>query len=164
MPRKKKPPLTFAERMHKLAAAQIKGNQPLPSVAEPSPSYCDNLEDLSVRVRRILQLTEKAKKNPGRMIFFVMYDIEDNKVRRLVSEYLERKGCTRIQRSIFLAETSAETYNAIRNDLTDVQAAYDNHDSIIVLPVSTDYLRMMKIIGQQIAVDVITHSRNTLFF
>jgi len=164
MPRKKKPPLTFAQRMQKLAAAQIKNNRPIQAAPEPAPDSPDALEDLSLRIKRILQLTEKAKKNPGRMIFFVMYDIEDNKVRRLVSQYLERQGCTRIQRSIFLAETSAETYNAIKNDLTDVQAAYDNHDSIIVLPVSTDYLRMMKIIGQQIAVDVITHSRNTLFF
>lgn len=164
MPRKKKPPLTFAQRMQKLAAAQMKDNRPIQAAPEPVPDSPDALEDLSLRIKRILQLTEKAKKNPGRMIFFVMYDIEDNKVRRLVSQYLERQGGTRIQRSIFLAETSAETYNAIKNDLADVQAAYDNHDSIIVLPVSTDYLRMMKIIGQQIAVDVITHSRNTLFF
>jgi len=164
MPRKKKPPLTFAQRMQKIAAAQMKGNRPIREAPEPSSASPDALENLSLRIKRILQLTEKAKKNPGRMIFFVMYDIEDNKVRRLVSQYLERQGCTRIQRSIFLAETSAETYNAIKNDLTDVQAAYDNHDSIIVLPISTDYLRMMKIIGQQLAVDVITHSRNTLFF
>lgn len=164
MPRPKKPPLTFAQRMQKLAAAQIKNNQPIPSASEPPQAAPDALKDLNVRIKHILQLTEKAKKKPGRMIFFVMYDIEDNKVRRLVSQYLERKGCTRIQRSIFLAETSVETYNAIKNDLTEVQSAYDNHDSIIVLPISTDHLRMMKVIGQHIAVDVITHSRNTLFF
>ena len=44
------------------------------------------------------------------------------------------------------------------------QEAYENNDSIIVLPVSTDYVRMMKIIGQKIEVDIITHSKNTLFF
>lgn len=98
------------------------------------------------------------------MLFFVMYDIESNKVRALVHKYLKRMGCTPIQRSIFLADTEIETYNQIKSDLADVQEAYENNDSIIVLPVSTDYLKMMKIIGQKIEVDVITHSRNTLFF
>lgn len=98
------------------------------------------------------------------MLFFVMYDIESNKVRTLIHKYLKRKGCTPIQRSIFLANTSMDVYEEIKDDLVAVQEAYENNDSIIVLPVSTDYLRMMKIIGQKIEVDVITHSRNTLFF
>ena len=98
------------------------------------------------------------------MLFFVMYDIESNKVRTLIHKYLKRKGCTPIQRSIFLANTSMDVYEEIKADLVAVQEAYENNDSIIVLPVSTDYLRMMKIIGQKIEIDVITHSRNTLFF
>ena len=98
------------------------------------------------------------------MLFFVMYDIESNKVRTLIHKYLKRKGCTPIQRSIFLANTSMDVYEEIKADLVAVQEAYENNDSIIVLPLSTDYLRMMKIIGQKIEVDVITHSRNTLFF
>lgn len=98
------------------------------------------------------------------MLFFIMYDIESNKVRALVHKYLKRMGCTPIQRPIFLADTAIETYNQIKSDLAEVQEAYDNNDSIIVLPVSTDFLRMMKIIGKKIEVDVITHNRNTLFF
>ena len=35
---------------------------------------------------------------------------------------------------------------------------------IIVCPVSSDILRSMKIIGQNINLDVITQSKNTLFF
>ena len=93
-----------------------------------------------------------------------MYDIESNKVRTLIHKYLKHKGCTPIQRSIFLANTSMDVYEEIKADLVAVQEAYENNDSIIVLPVSTDYLRMIKIIGQKIEVDVITHSRNTLFF
>lgn len=96
--------------------------------------------------------------------FFVMYDIESDKVRRLIVKYLIREGCTRIQKSIFLADRPIETYNKIKSDLAEVQEAYDNDDSIIVLPVTTDYLRMMKVIGKNIDVDIITHSKNTLFF
>lgn len=160
MPRKKKPPLSFTESMKKLAAASLQQRDM--NVSKTNVS--ENIETVEVRVKRILGLVERQRKNKDRMLFFVMYDIESNKVRALVHKYLKRMGCTPIQRSIFLADTEIETYNQIKSDLADVQEAYENNDSIIVLPVSTDYLKMMKIIGQKIEVDVITHSRNTLFF
>ncbi len=162
MPRKKKPPLSFAQQMKKIEAARLKGSRPLnePVVEESSNS----IESLSARIQKILGIVEAQKKNPHRMLFFVMYDIESNKVRNLVHKYLKRQGCTPIQRSIFLADTPMDTYKKIRNDLAEVQAAYENNDSIIVLPVSTDYLNMMKVIGQKIELDIITHTKHTLFF
>ena len=98
------------------------------------------------------------------MLFFVMYDIESDKVRYHIAKYLERKGCTRIQRSIFLADLDKTVYDEIKSDLAEVQSLYDNHDSIIVCPVSTDQIRAMQIIGEDISIDVIIRSRNTLFF
>lgn len=160
MPRKKKPQLSFAESMKKLAAASL-------HTRDMDASEVNSSADIGTvewRVKKILGLVERQRKNKNRMLFFVMYDIESNKVRALVHKYLKRMGCTPIQRSIFLADTEIETYNQIKSDLADVQEAYENNDSIIVLPVSTDYLKMMKIIGQKIEVDVITHSCNTLFF
>ena len=93
-----------------------------------------------------------------------MYDIESNKVRYNIVKYLLRKGCTRIQKSIFLADLSTATYHEIRHDLTEIQSLYDNHDSIIICPISTDQLRSMKVIGKNIDIDLITHNRDTLFF
>lgn len=122
------------------------------------------LTPLEERVQDILGLSDNARKRKDRMLFFVMYDIESDKVRRLVVKYLIREGCTRIQKSIFLADRPVATYNKIKSDLAEVQAVYDNEDSIIVLPVTTDYLRMMKVIGKNIDVDIITHNKNTLFF
>ena len=98
------------------------------------------------------------------MLFFVMYDIESNKVRHQVAKYLIKRGCFRIQRSIFLADLTPETYSQIKNDLIEVQACYENEDSILITPISTDTLNSMKIIGKNIDVDVITRSKNTLFF
>ena len=150
MPRKK---------MQKLLSAGLNANK---------TENVDRLEEpigtLSDRVRQVLGLAEKNRKEKGSMLFFVMYDIENNKVRRLIVKYLQRKGCYRVQKSIFLAEATYETYNSIKNDLAEVQAAYDNDDSIFVLPVSTDYLQMMKIIGKEVNVDVITIRKSTLFF
>ena len=80
-----------------------------------------------------------------------------------VVKYLERMGCHRIQKSIFLADISVEKYEAIKRDLAEVQSLYENHDSIIVCPVSSDLIRSMKVIGKVINLDVITHTKNTLF-
>lgn len=93
-----------------------------------------------------------------------MYDIESNKVRTLISKYLERKGCIRIQKSIFLADLDRTIFEEIRSDLVEVQSSYENNDSIILVPISTDYLQSMKIIGQSVNVDIITKNKNTLFF
>ena len=57
-----------------------------------------------------------------------------------------------------------EKYEQIKKDMVEVQSLYENHGSIIVCPVSSDILRSMKIIGQIINLDIITHSKNTLFF
>lgn len=159
MPRKKKPPLSFVQKMKALAESGVFGSPAPGSISED-----DVLSPLDVRVDRILGLTEKTKKQNGRMLFFVMYDIESDKVRRLVVRYLQKLGCVRIQKSIFLAESTVAVYNRIKEDLAEVQAVYENQDSIIVLPVTTDYLRMMKIIGRTVNVDVITKTQNTLFF
>ncbi len=147
------------DQMKKLIASGINDS---PKIVVKDDS--EALTPLEERVQDILGLSDNARKRKDRMLFFVMYDIESDKVRRLVVKYLIREGCTRIQKSIFLADRPVATYNKIKSDLAEVQAVYDNEDSIIVLPVTTDYLRMMKVIGKNIDVDIITHNKNTLFF
>ena len=124
----------------------------------------EDLLELEERIRRVLGIIDNVKRPATNMLFFVMYDIESNKVRNQVAKYLIRKGCTRVQRSIFLADLANSEYNSIRQDLAEVQAAYDNKDSILIVPISTDYLQSMKIIGQKIELDIIMHNKNTLFF
>lgn len=162
MPRKKRQPLSFVEQMQKIQAAQLCINRQPPVVS--SNSSLQEIGSLQERVSKILGIVNKPKKVANRMLFFVMYDIESNKVRTLVHKYLKRMGCTPVQRSIFLADAPIETYNRIKSDLATVQECYENDDSIIIVPLSTDYLKMMKIIGHKIELDVITHSKNTLFF
>lgn len=189
MPRKKKPPLSFVDRMKRLAASGLgdSGDENLASSRSIGPDSSngsvvtgtntnsevsdvldavseDMLLPLEERVKKVLGIAERNRTNLNRMLFFVMYDIECDKVRRLVCKYLIREGCMRVQKSIFLADRPIEVYERIRTDLAEVQAVYDNEDSIIVLPVTSDYLKMMKIIGKNVNVDIITHSKNTLFF
>lgn len=93
-----------------------------------------------------------------------MYDIESTKVRNQIVKYLIRKGCTRVQKSIFLADLPVTDYDEIRTNLAEVQQCYDNEDSILIVPISTDYLKSMKIIGKTLDVDLIMKTKNTLFF
>lgn len=136
----------------------------LGNVSEPEAESLEQLTSIEQRVQAILNIINNPKRNAGNMLFFVMYDIENNKVRRLVVKYLQRKGCTRIQKSIFLADLPNSDFNTIKNDLTEMQQTYDNHDSILIVPISSDYLSSMKVIGQSISIDLITRSKNTLFF
>ena len=73
-------------------------------------------------------------------------------------------GCYRIQRSIFLADLTHERYEKIRDELTEIQSYYENEDSILIVPVSTDLLKSMRITGKSIDVDIIMRTKNTLFF
>lgn len=124
----------------------------------------DLLLPLAERVENILHIINKHDRPIGNMLFFIMYDIESNKVRYNVAKYLIKQGCTRIQKSVFLADLDTATYKEIRDALTDIQALYDNHDSIVVCPVPTDVVRNMRVIGKDLNIDIITHATNTLFF
>ena len=156
----KKTPLHYIEILKKLKNSGLE-HSPQPN---RPVGHLDDLPSLKERIDVILGITNKTSNKAGNMLFFVMYDIESNKVRYNVVKYLERMGCHRIQKSIFLADISIEKYEQIKSDLAEVQSLYENHDSIIVCPVSSDLLRSMKVIGQNINLDIITHSKNTLFF
>lgn len=93
-----------------------------------------------------------------------MYDITSNKVRTLIAKFLLKKGYTRIQKSIFMADMPSDEVQDIAQKLTEIQKMYDNNDSILIVPLSEDYARAMKIIGQEVDIDLILHSKNTLFF
>lgn len=155
---KKRIELTLPQRLAKLKHAGIEGSK---MISTNSPEW-EPMDSLEERVKQLLGIVSNAKVTD--MLFFVMYDIESNKVRQQIAKYLLKMGCFRIQRSIFLAELDSEKHERIRSDLTEVQSYYDNHDSILIVPVSTELIKSMKIIGKSIDVDIIMRTKNTLFF
>lgn len=156
----KKKALDYIEVLRKLKRSGLEHS---PEVNRPTGNL-DDLPTLEERVDFILGIVNKKQILSSNMLFFVMYDIESNKVRYNVVKYLERMGCFRIQKSIFLADLSIQKYETIKNDLAEVQSLYENHDSIIICPVTSDFLQSMKVIGTHINLDIITRSKNTLFF
>jgi len=159
--RKKREPISPLEALRKLAQA---GVQDSPRPTRHIDQDLDELPSLESRISCLLGIANETSRPTTNMIFFTMYDIESNKVRRLIAKYLISKGCTRIQDSIFLADLPRPTCEEIKRDLAEVQSLYDNHDSIIVCPISTDQLHAMHVIGEHLDVDIITHKRNTLFY
>lgn len=157
----KKKELTFLEKMNKLIHAGIDSSRPISS---KSSIKFDDPGRLEKRIAKLLGILHDKQRKSTNMLFFVMYDIESNKVRYHIAKYLLRKGCFRIQRSIFLADLNHEQYETIRNDLAEVQSCYDNHDSILIVPISTDLLKSMKIIGKTLDLDIILQNKSTLFF
>ena len=155
---KKRIELTLPQRLAKLKHAGVEGSR---IISTNSPEW-EPMDSLEERVKQLFGIVSKAKVTD--MLFFVMYDIESNKVRQQIAKYLLKMGCFRIQRSIFLAELNSEKYERIRSDLTEVQSYYENHDSILIVPVSTELIKSMKIIGKSIDVDIIMRTKNTLFF
>lgn len=153
--------LSLIARERKLLKA---GLADAPAANSPSQLAPDALPSPEARLKDIIRIIHRIDRPANYMIFFVMYDIASDKVRTLVSKYLIQKGCTRVQRSIFLADLPTDTLHTIKTDLAEVQAAYDNNDSILIVPVSTSNLDAMRVIGQELNIDLITHTRNTLFF
>mgnify|MGYP002778361728 CR=1 FL=1 len=120
---------------------------------------------LPERLPRLLEwLTQRPHKRPEDMYCFILYDIENNKVRRVVAKYLERKGCTRIQKSVFFVMLHRNLHKEICATLRKIQSAYDNHDSIVVLPVGEDMLNGLLCIGKNLDFELLTTHRSTLFF
>jgi CRISPR-associated endonuclease Cas2 len=109
------------------------------------------LPDLSERVAQIEQYFQNWQKiMTNGMLFFVMYDIEDNKVRLHLAKYLKRNGCTRMQKSVFLGNTSMKVYAEIAKTLAEINKMYQNGDSILILPISRESMIQLNVIGKDL--------------
>ncbi len=151
---------SYVETIRFLNRAGLKGNRSADAVV----TVPDTIESLNERIERITGVFRHYENKPGHMIYFIMYDIENNKVRNSIAKYLLRKGCIRVQKSIFIADSDRKKYDELNTTLREVQAMYENNDSIFFVPVSVDEIRAMKIIGKNVDFSMVIDTPNTLFF
>jgi|DewCreStandDraft_4_1066084.scaffolds.fasta_scaffold10293_5 CRISPR-associated protein Cas2 len=157
--RKKTPELSFFEQMRRIQKAGLSGSEPLRVSKNDIP-----LQNLTSRIEWIIDLLSKnKKKNPADMICFIMYDIEHNKIRNHIARYLIRKGCMRVQKSVFIVQTERKKLDEMHKTLKEVQAMYANDDSIFFLPVTDSELNALKVIGKSVNFEMVTDQKNTLF-
>ncbi len=122
------------------------------------------LTPLPDRIKTILGIVKHKPQKATTVNYLIMYDVENDKVRKLVSKYLEKQGCIRIQKSVFMANTEHPKFNAIHETLKEINSFYENTDSIILVPVNVADVRSMKLIGSNVNIDVLVDPPNTLFF
>jgi len=155
----KKKEWNFLERILKIKQAGLGDGADL--------TYFDREYELLPLEQR-LPLVEKILRSAGHKKFdtvysFIMYDIENNKVRTLIARYLIKQGCTRIQKSVYLAELKRVRFNEIYLTLKKINEMYNNYDSIFFIPVGEEVLNTLKIVGKNIDFELIVNPGNTLF-
>lgn len=156
MPRPRKVEYTLLQKIRKIKEAGIKELQPI--------AIEDKLLTLHDRIKDILQIVQSEPIKATQMTYLIMYDITENKVRYQISKYLEKKGCIRIQKSVFLAKTENKYFQEVYDALKEINSYYENQDSIILVPINASDVRSMKLIGKNINIETIVDKPNTLFF
>lgn len=149
--------------IHRLKKAGLPERRPVIKVYAEQPAAKEESLPLPERISALLDwLKLQTTQNDDRMLYFIMYDIEDNKIRTQIAKYLIAKGCLRVQKSIYLAKTQNQTYKEIADVLKEINELYDNHDSIFLLPVPEDKFRHMRVIGKNVEFDLVTKPVNVL--
>jgi CRISPR-associated endonuclease Cas2 len=159
MARPPKKEFDLKEKIEKLKAAGFTTGNPDASSAEQA----EGLAPLPDRIRLILGILQQNPIKSTHMNYLIMYDIENNKVRRLVAKYLEKQGCVRVQKSVFLIHSDHKKFDEIRETLAGINDAYDNDDSIILVPLNISDARSMKLIGKNVDISRIIDPPNTVF-
>lgn len=109
-------------------------------------------------------LSQNSRKKSRYMLYLIMYDIENNKIRTHIAKYLIRKGCMRIQKSVYIYRTTQKDIKALKKILQEINTAYANQDSILILPVPQEKFRNMKMIGKNLTFEMVISPKNVLIF
>ncbi|KEZ87480.1 CRISPR-associated protein Cas2 [Clostridium sulfidigenes] len=79
------------------------------------------------------------------MLYWVMYDISENRARNTAVKACKNKGLYRVQKSIFLGELNKNQKDELK--IIMERLVDDGTDSIYIFPTSKDYIYDTDIIG-----------------
>jgi CRISPR-associated protein Cas2 len=156
---KRKPEKSFAEiiRLLHKSAIDIPGNKHL-------SKYDNEVSDIDTRIEKLTQFFEGSRFiKSNEMISFIMYDIEDHRIRRHIAKFLLKKGCMRVQKSVFVGRLERKTVKEMQEILKEIQAMYENNDSIFFLPAGEENIAGMRVIGKNVDFEFAIGNRNTFF-
>ena len=156
MPKPKQVEISLKQRLERMRQAGLLQNS--------TPLQIEAMASIPERIRTILGIIRHKPQKATTMNYMIMYDIENNKVRRMISKYLQQQGCVRIQKSVFMANSGHPQFNTIHETLKDINSFYENTDSIILVPVNVADVRSMKLIGSNVSIETLVDPPNTLFF
>ncbi|WP_448518903.1 CRISPR-associated endonuclease Cas2 [Rhodoflexus sp.] len=154
----------WVEQTAEIAAREVQERKVRKPQGMPKPDS-DQLAAATERVEALKSYFAQLKPKPvGYMLCFVMYDIEDNRIRKKIADYLIEKGLQRVQKSVFLGQLHQKAYQEIYQTMHALQAAYENEDTIMIVPVAEQDLRSMRLIGREVNMEITLGRANTLFF
>jgi CRISPR-associated protein Cas2 len=158
------PDEAWVQQTAAIAEKAVQARAPRKPQGMPKPDT-DQLAAATERVEALKSYFAQLKPKPvGYMLCFVMYDIEDNRIRKKIADYLIEKGLQRVQKSVFLGQLHQKAYQEIYQTMHALQAAYENEDTIMIVPVAEQDLRSMRLIGREVDMEITLGRANTLFF
>ncbi len=95
------------------------------------------------------------------MIIWVLYDIENDKVRGKVAKYCLQAGLYRVQKSVFLGTLEAHQKDTLHLQIEDL--IDPAKDSVYMFPMSKDELRQTELMGQAFDKNLVTDQVRALF-
>lgn len=136
------------------------------ALVRPKEALLGESGEIPQRLQNFMLYLQRQQplKRPEDMYCFIMYDIENNKVRRLMAKYLLQKGCVRVQKSVFFGRFHRKLQREVLDVLRKMQECYENEDTILVLPVGEDMLNSLTCIGKLFELELMTAHKHTLFF
>ncbi len=95
------------------------------------------------------------------MIVWVLYDIQDNRVRSKVAKICKRYGLYRVQKSVFLGTIEDTQREAMG---LEIQELIDEHkDSVYIFPMNKSELKQTVLLGQAFDKKLVTDEVKALF-
>jgi CRISPR-associated protein Cas2 len=95
------------------------------------------------------------------MIVWVLYDIQDNRVRSKVAKICKRYGLYRVQKSVFLGTIEDTQREAMG---LEIQELIDKHkDSVYIFPMNKSELKQTVLLGQAFDKKLVTDEVKALF-
>ncbi|HPI69628.1 MAG TPA: CRISPR-associated endonuclease Cas2 [Bacteroidales bacterium] len=123
-----------------------------------------DLSDIDTRIKNLTKFFEGSRfLKSNEMISFIMYDIEDHRIRRHIARFLLKKGCMRVQKSVFVGRLERKTVREMQEILKEIQAMYENNDSIFFLPAGEENISGMRVIGKNVDFEFAIGNKNTYF-
>ena len=95
------------------------------------------------------------------MIAWVIYDIEDNKVRNKVAKYCKLAGLYRVQLSVFLGTINSQQKDILQLQIEEIVDL--EKDSVYIFPMSKNELQQTVLIGQAFDKNLISDEVKALF-
>lgn len=163
--KKSKYRFTPADRLMQLHRAGLKQSLPLRPLIAQNNDGTTASEKRENRLQAFISLMKEQQSfKPGYSMAFVVYDIENNRVRSYISKFLESKGYIRVQKSVFFGHLKSPVHHQVAEKLKQVNSAYENGDSIVMIPISRDLFNQLKIVGKNVGFELGLGFKNTIFF